>query len=278
MDEQTKIIIRATIPVLEQHSETITKHFYRNMFAEHPELRNIFNQSNQAKGTQPRALSNTIIAAAKNLDHLENLLPAVNLIAHKHVSLGVTKEQYPVVGSNLLKAIKEVLGNAATDEIIKAWETYYNILADIFIKYEEGLYHQSAEKYHWRGLKEFVVERKVIEGENICSFYLVPKDKELKFGYEPGQYVTICLKVGDLLHHRHYSLSGSPDCNHLRITVKKEKGTPDGTISNHLHDHVLEGHSVQLYPPAGDFKLMNKEKKILFYCWWYWYYAYDEYA
>ena len=34
------------------------------------------------------------------------------LIAHKHRSLGILPEHYPIVGENLLKAIKEVLGDA----------------------------------------------------------------------------------------------------------------------------------------------------------------------
>lgn len=42
-------------------------------------------------------------------------------------------EHYPIVGTCLLQAIKEVLGDAATEEIMEAWRVAYGFLADIFI-------------------------------------------------------------------------------------------------------------------------------------------------
>ena len=87
------------------------------MFETHPQLLNIFNQANQQKGRQQTALANTVYAAAQYIDQLEVLLPAVKQIAHKHRSLVVKPEHYPIVGEHLLKAIKEVLGDAATDGV-----------------------------------------------------------------------------------------------------------------------------------------------------------------
>ena len=46
------------------------------------------------------------------------------------------------MGENLLKAIKEVLGDAATDDIIGAWAEAYGVIADIFIQVEEELYQK----------------------------------------------------------------------------------------------------------------------------------------
>ncbi|MGN6806334.1 MAG: nitric oxide dioxygenase, partial [Trinickia sp.] len=39
--------VKATAPVFAEHGATITKHFYRRMFANRPELRNLFNQTHQ---------------------------------------------------------------------------------------------------------------------------------------------------------------------------------------------------------------------------------------
>ncbi|CAF4207144.1 unnamed protein product, partial [Rotaria sordida] len=77
------------------------------MFAAHPELLNLFNQTNQKVGTQPLALANTVYFAAENIDHLDVLTPQVKLIAHKHRALTVLPEHYPIVGKYLLLAIKE---------------------------------------------------------------------------------------------------------------------------------------------------------------------------
>ena len=42
--------IDASVPVLREHGHTITRQFYQNMFAAHPELHNLFNLGNQASG------------------------------------------------------------------------------------------------------------------------------------------------------------------------------------------------------------------------------------
>jgi len=43
-------IIKSTVPVLEVHGTAITRRFYERMFAEHPELLNIFNHANLVPG------------------------------------------------------------------------------------------------------------------------------------------------------------------------------------------------------------------------------------
>jgi nitric oxide dioxygenase len=47
---------------------------------------------------------------------------------------------YQVVAEALIQSIKEVLGDAATPEIITAWGEAYWFLADILIGREKALY------------------------------------------------------------------------------------------------------------------------------------------
>lgn len=54
------------------------------------------------------------------IDNLEAIIPVVKQIGHKHRSLGIKAEHYPIVGTCLLRAIKEVAG--APDEVLNAWE------------------------------------------------------------------------------------------------------------------------------------------------------------
>jgi nitric oxide dioxygenase len=61
------------------------------------------------------------------------VLPVVERIAHKHVGYHILAEHYPFVAKALLGAIKDVLGDAATDEILAAWGEAYWFLADILI-------------------------------------------------------------------------------------------------------------------------------------------------
>ena len=62
-------------------------------------------------------------------------------IAQRHVRLNIIPEMYPVIGQCLLVAIKDVLGDAATD-VLEAWSEAYDALADIFIGRERELYRE----------------------------------------------------------------------------------------------------------------------------------------
>ena len=260
LDQKTIEIIKSTVPVLEVHGEQITTVFYKTMFENHPELLNIFNHANQKQGRQQRALAGTVYAAAKYIDNLEAILPVVNQIAHKHRSLGILPEHYPIVGKHLLIAIKEVLGDAATDEIINAWADAYGVIADAFISVEAEMYDAAAnQRGGWKDFRPFIVSKKVEESEVITSFYLKPVDGKEIASFKPGQYISVKLEIEgeDFTHIRQYSLSDAPGKDYYRISVKKEAGmeTPDGKVSNYLHSGVEEGEVLQISAPAGDFFL-----------------------
>ncbi|MBV7504711.1 NO-inducible flavohemoprotein [Bacillus sp. sid0103] len=260
LDQQTINIIKSTVPVLEKHGEAITTRFYQLMFGNHPELLNIFNHANQKQGRQQKALAGTVYAAAMYIDNLGAILPVVKQIAQKHRSLGILPEHYPIVGKHLLLAIKDVLGDAATDEIINAWEEAYNVIADVFISVEAELYDETENQQGgWSGFRNFIVDRKVVESDVITSFYLKPEDKKAIAHFTPGQYISIKLEIAGekFTHIRQYSLSDAPGKDYYRISVKREAGTenPDGMVSNFLHDNVNQGDILKVSAPAGDFVL-----------------------
>ena len=267
LSPQTIQIVKETAPILEKRGLEITTHFYKRMFTHHPELLNLFNHSNQKQGRQPRALANAIYAAALHIDRLEAILPVVEQIGHKHRSVGVLAEQYPIVGENLLHAIKEVLGDAATEEVIQAWEEAYEVIADVFIKVEQGMYEE-AEKQPggWRGFRNFVVTRKVKESDVITSFYLQPEDGQPIASFKPGQYITVKMDIeGEKYTHlRQYSLSDAPGKDYYRISVKREDGDEEraaGIVSTYLHNQVKEGDILPISAPAGDF-VLNMESEL----------------
>ena len=145
LSAQHRDIVKATVPLLETGGEALTRHFYGIMLAEYPEVRPLFNQAHQASGAQPRALANGILQYARHIDRLDTLGPLVGQIVQKHVSLQVLPEQYPIVGSCLLRAIREVLGpDIATDAVIEAWAAAYQQLADLLIGAEEDVYAAAA--------------------------------------------------------------------------------------------------------------------------------------
>ncbi|KRG13017.1 dihydropteridine reductase [Virgibacillus soli] len=263
LSQKTIEIVKSTAPVLETHGVNITSVFYKNMFTNHPELLNIFNHANQSQGRQQTALANMVYAAAKNIDQLEAILPAVQQVAFKHRGLGVKPEHYPIVGEHLLQAIKEVLGDAATDEVIEAWAEAYGVIAQAFIGIEEEMYDEAEKQAGgWKDFKPFKVIDKIPESEVITSFYLQPADGMSIPNYAPGQYITIRVQIPGEKYtlNRQYSLSVAPGREYFRISVKKEKDfEPNGKVSNYLHDHVSVGDQIEVSAPAGDFHLVEEE-------------------
>lgn len=142
LDQKTMDIIKATVPALREHGITITTRFYERMFEKNPEVAPLFDMARQRNGEQPKALAMAVLGAAENIENLEVIMPLVKKISARHAAAGVKPEHYPIVGANLLAAIKEVLGDAATDEIISAWEKAYGVLAEIFIEEEQKIYAQ----------------------------------------------------------------------------------------------------------------------------------------
>jgi nitric oxide dioxygenase len=261
LSEQTIAIVKATAPAVISHAEPITRKFYSLMFEGSPEVKAFFNQAHQHSGSQQRALAGAICAYAANIDNLSVLGSAVELIAQKHCSLGIQPEHYPIVGKYLLIAVKDVLGDAVTDQVAAAWGEAYGFLADIFIQREAEIYREQASvPGGWNGYRRFVVERKVPESENVTSFYLVPADGSTPAPFKPGQYITVQIDhLATPTSLRNYSLSDRPGLKHYRISVKREDSllpsAPDGLISNYLHDHVNIGDQLKIGPPCGEFVL-----------------------
>ncbi|MFC4620023.1 NO-inducible flavohemoprotein [Camelliibacillus cellulosilyticus] len=269
LDSKTLDIVKSTAPVLKEHSKEIGMRFYHLLFAKAPELYNIFNQTNQKRGMQQEALAYAVYAAGENIDHLDAIKPLVMRIAEKHRALGVKPEQYPVVGDTLLQAVKDVLGDAATDDVIQAWAAAYHEIAEAFIDIEKELYKEAEEvPGGWAGFREFIVDQKIPETDFVTSFYLKPKDGGTLSTYQAGQYLTLKATIpGETYTHmRHYSLSDAPGKDYYRISVKREDArgdAPAGIVSNFLHNHIQVGDVLSFAAPAGDFTLSNGQNPVV---------------
>lgn len=254
---KTLEIVKATVPILEEHGTAITTVFYKNMFNQHPELLDIFNETNQKLGRQQTALAMTVLAAVKHLDKLAVLLPQVTQISHKHRALQILPEHYPIVGHHLVGAIKEVLGEAANDDIIDAWTEAYDEIADVFIQLEKTMYEQEM----WEGFAPFKITKKVEAATDIAAFTVVPVNDDIdlsKLSLSAGQYITVKADPEDSDHLalRHYSLYSATSDKGIQFAVRRDNRNEHyGLVSNHLHDHLDVGDTILLSAPAGDFEL-----------------------
>ncbi|SQC56956.1 globin domain-containing protein [Paenilisteria newyorkensis] len=255
MTEEQKQIVKSTAPILKEHGKEITSIFYKKMFAAHPELLNYFNLTNQEIGTQPLALANTVYLAAENIEQLEVLLPQVKTIAHKHRSLTIKAEHYPIVGEYLLKGIAEYLGDAATPELLDAWGAAYGIIADIFIEVEQEMYDALGDERNRDFIAFKIIEKRQI-APNIFTLNLARNDGSELVDFTPGQYISLRVKLNELFHNRQYSLTKAFDGKSYQVAIKQEnEKDPAGVVSNHIFENYEVGDTILATLPAGDFEL-----------------------
>ncbi len=267
--EAQKELIKGTVPVLKEHGVVLTSHFYKRMFTHNPELKHIFNMGNQQNARQQTALATAVLAYAEHIENPSVLLAAVKHIGQKHSSLHIRPEHYQIVGKHLLASIQEVLGDAATDELIEAWRVAYFQLADLMIGVEKEMYDQMIQiEGGWTGWKPFTIVKVESETAEIQSIYLKPTDNGRLPKHEAGQYVSVRVFLPELhlYQPRQYSLSDASNGEYLRISVKKEapEGKPAGMVSNYLHQYFEVGKQLELTAPTGSFQLIESEKPHVF--------------
>lgn len=160
------------------------------------------------------------------------------------------------------------------------WQTYRALrnaatAVDIAVDPEAASALAQPSVAAWSGYRTFHVERKVLEDASaqVCSFYLVPEDKQALAPFLPGQFLTFQLDIpapagGTRTIIRCYSLSDAPQANSYRISVKRALApagsrVPAGLSSNYLHDHVEVGSQLQVRAPAGHFFLDRSEAPVV---------------
>jgi nitric oxide dioxygenase len=268
LSDTSRPVIEATLPVVGEQIEEIAKRFYRHMFEARPDLLDgLFNRGNQSDGRQQQALAGSIAAFAKYLLEKPDQLPdhLLSRVAHKHVSLGLSPDQYQTVHDHLMWAIVDVLGDAVTPPVAAAWDEVYWLMANMLINKERGLYnavHLSPGTI-WRTWR---VAERIQETEDVLTLVVErTDDREVKPSL-PGQYVTIKMLMNDGVHQpRQYSLTRADDGKHRHFAVKRVHGlsTPDGEVSNLLHNDVKVGDEVVLSAPFGDVVLEYTDRPVV---------------
>ncbi len=261
-------MVKATAAVVAEHAVAITSRFYPSMFEAHPELLNLFNQGNQTNGEQRQALASAVVAYATQLvdPDAPSFGPVMRRIAHKHVSLGILPEQYTIVGHHLMNAVGEVLGDAVTPEVARAWDEVYWLFSVQLIAEEARLYALAGvdPTDPWR--KYEVVER-VEDALDTITLVLRPQDGSPVPPHLPGQYVSVAVDLPDGSRQpRQYTVSTGSRENSLQITVRRlrgQDGAPDGAVSTYLHEHVSLGDVLEVGPPAGDMVLDEGENPLV---------------
>jgi nitric oxide dioxygenase len=138
-------------------------------------------------------------------------------------------------------------------------------MGNMLINQERGLYnavHLSPETI-WRTWR---VAERIQETDDVVTFVVERVDEREVKPSLPGQYVTIKMLMKDGVHQpRQYSLTRADDGRHRHFAVKRVhgQGTPDGEMSNLLHNDVKVGDEVVLSAPFGDVVLEYTDRPVV---------------
>lgn len=121
-----KTLVQETFARVATIADDAAALFYRRLFEIDPSLQQMFH-GNMAE--QRKKLTQMLTVAVKGLDHLEQLVPAVQGLGRRHAIYGVTDKHYETVGAALLWTLQKALGTAFTREAREAWAAVYDLLA-----------------------------------------------------------------------------------------------------------------------------------------------------
>jgi nitric oxide dioxygenase len=226
------------------------------MFGRHPELlRTLFNRGNQAQGSQQRALAASIATFATHLVNPDLPHPSelLSRIGHKHASLGVKADQYPIVHEHLFAAIVEVLGaDTVTADVAAAWDRVYWIMADTLIALERDLYRGA-------GVEDGDVFRRLrvtAREDDPSGTVLLTVGADGISNTGAAQYVSVGVTLPDGARQlRQYSLVNAPGAAEMTFAVKPvnaDGAHPAGEVSNWIRANVRVGDLLDVTVPFGD--------------------------
>jgi ferredoxin-NADP reductase/MOSC domain-containing protein YiiM/ferredoxin len=113
----------------------------------------------------------------------------------------------------------------------------------------------------WAGMRKMRVGAIDRESASVISIRLAPIDGEPAAPARPGQFLTVrlCPDAGAAPLLRTYSLSGLPDSESYRISVKRE---PHGAASGYLHTSLRVGDVIEAGAPRGSFVLRPGDRPV----------------
>ncbi|HWS90875.1 MAG TPA: globin family protein [Pyrinomonadaceae bacterium] len=102
--------------------------FYGRLFDLNPALESLFKGDMVEQG---RKLMQMLGVAVRNLDRLEQVLPAVCALGARHAGYGVREKDYDTVGRALIWTLRKGLCGDFTPETEAAWVEVYTALAGV---------------------------------------------------------------------------------------------------------------------------------------------------
>lgn len=128
MNNMQKVLIQASFQKVLPIADVAAELFYGRLFELDPALRPMFRGDMKQQG---KKLMSSLRVVVMGLDRLDQLVPAIESLARRHVGYGVKDEHYEIVGAALIWTLQQGLGDGFTPSVAAAWVEAYNLVAGV---------------------------------------------------------------------------------------------------------------------------------------------------
>ena len=119
--------MRSSWTMIAERADAFTARFYDHLFVIDPGAAQLFTGVDMV--AQEWKLAHTLGVVVQALDDLDTLLPSVAALGRRHTRYGVERHHFESVGTALLKAIADTLGNRFTSQVRAAWTQAYSLVS-----------------------------------------------------------------------------------------------------------------------------------------------------
>jgi hemoglobin-like flavoprotein len=123
-------LVKSTFDQFLEAGNTGAIRFYERLFEEAPQLRKLFHDDMEL---QARMFLQSLNVIVSSLSSTERAARVLKRLGEKHHGYGVEADHYSVMGTVLVKTIREVLGDDFSTEAAEAWTAAFRLISSIMI-------------------------------------------------------------------------------------------------------------------------------------------------
>ena len=121
-------LVKSSFDLLQSLGEPAIVRFYEKLFAAAPDLKSLFSPDIER---QARKFLQSLKLIVTSLSSTERAAPVLQRLGDRHRGYGVKLDHYDVVGGVLIDTLDEVLAEDATDEVLEAWKSAFQLISVI---------------------------------------------------------------------------------------------------------------------------------------------------
>jgi NAD(P)H-flavin reductase len=246
--DQAITAIRDTFAIVAAAGDMAPAYFYGWLFANHPELRELFPP---AMDEQRDRLFSALTQIVQSLRTPEQMAVYLAQLGRDHRKYSVKPEMYGAVGSALIATLRAFAGSAFTQAAEDAWVSTYNVGSDIMIKAAEEAGANTPAFWHAEVVNH---ERR---GHDLAIVTVAPEER---FNYRAGQHVTVQTSRWPRVWRPYSIACRQREDGLLRFHVKAVSG---GWVSSTLVGNTSVGDPLILGPAVGNMTLARAERRDL---------------